>query len=169
MPLRRTALGPPCVKSGGLRRSRAAGFTMVELVIVMTLMAILTAVGMSRFADREPFAVQAAADQIVSSLRIAQATALAQRQNIFVAISASPVVLAVCLDAACTQPLNAPGGDAVWLSDAQNLSLSSAVSFNFDGGGAPSFASTLSFTVRSADGAVVSPAIVIEAVSGHVH
>jgi MSHA pilin protein MshC len=142
---------------------------MVELVVVMTIMAILTAVGMSRFADREPFAVQGAADQIVSSLRIAQATALAQRQNVYVVLGASPLQLQVCLDAGCAQPLNTPGGDAVWLSDVQNLRLSSGASFSFNGAGSPSFASALSFTVQSADGAVVSPAIVVEAVSGHVH
>lgn len=134
----------------------------------MTLLAILTAVGAARFADREPFAVQGMADQLRSGLRIAQATAIAQRQTVHVTLSASPLAMTVCLDAACSQPLSAPGGDGAWLQDAQGLTLSGNASFNFDGAGAPSLASSLSLTVRSADGATVSPALRVEAVSGHV-
>lgn len=157
--------GPP---SGGLRACGPRGFTLVELVIVMTLMAIITAVGMARFADREPFAVQGVADQLTSSLRIAQATAIAQRQTMYVTLTASPAAMSVCRDALCSQPIAAPG-DGAWLLDAQGLTLNSNASFNFDGGGLPSLAATLSLTVRSADGSVVSPAIRIEPVSGHVH
>ena len=174
MPLHALLRRPP---SGGLRRYGPSGlrphgqcgFTLVELVIVMTLMAIITAVGMARFGDREPFAVQGLADQLISSLRIAQASAVARRQNVYVTLTATPAAMTVCLDAACSQPLPAPGGDGAWLLEAQGLTLSAATSFSFDGAGAPSFTTPLSLNVRSADGSVVSPAIRIEAVSGHVH
>ena len=71
-------------------------------------MAVLAGVGMSRFADRDGFAVQGLADQIVSGLRVAQATAQAQRRDVYVSLTASPPALSVCLDVACAQPVNAP-------------------------------------------------------------
>ncbi len=145
------------------------GFTLVELVTVMTLMAILTAIGMSRFADREPFAVQGAADQIVSGLRLAQATAIARRAPVYVVLGVSPASFAVCQDALCTQPLPTPAGDNVWLSDASGLVLSSASSFYFSGAGAPSLVAALNIEVRTADGATVSQPVKVELVSGHVH
>ena len=73
-----------------MQRPLQRGFTLVELVVVMVLMAIITAVGMSRFASREPFAVQAVADQLMSGLRLAQATAIAQRRTIYLQLGATP-------------------------------------------------------------------------------
>ena len=142
---------------------------MVELVIVMLLMAVISAIGMSRFADREPFAVQGAADQLVSGLRLAQATAVAQRQAVYVVLTASPLALQVCLDAACTQPLPAPGGEAPWLTDVQGLRLVAGASFNFQPSGATSLASLLTLQVQSADGSVSSQPVKVEPGSGHVH
>jgi MSHA pilin protein MshC len=155
--------------SGGRSTCAQAGFTLVELVIVMTLLALLTAVGAARFADREPFAVQGMADQLRSGLRMAQASAIAQRRTVHVTLGASPLTMTVCLDAACSQPLPAPGGDGAWLQDAQGLTLSAGTSFSFDGAGTPSLASSLALSVRSADGATVSPPLRIEATTGHVH
>ena len=145
------------------------GFTIVELVVVMMLMAVITGVGMARFANREPFAVQGAADQVVSGLRLAQATAIAQRQTVYVLLGATPAALQVCLDVACTQALPAPGGEAPWLVDAQGLVLSAGAAFSFAPDGAPSFGSQLSLQVQSADGSATSNPIRVEPGSGHVH
>jgi hypothetical protein len=123
----------------------------------------------ARFSDREPFAIQGAADQLVSGLRLAQATAIAQRHTVHVALTASPAALSVCLDAACTQPLTTPAGDSIWLADAGDLKLSAAASFSFDPSGSPSLASTLQLQVLSADGSRSSPTLTVEAGSGHVH
>lgn len=143
------------------------GFTLVELVVVMLLMAVLATVSAARFADREPFAAQALSDQIVSGLRLAQATARARRETVHVQFSASPPALSVCLDAACAQPIEAPGGGA-WLVETDGLSLGGGSSFSIDAAGVPSLAAALTLQV-SASGGVTSKAIVVEAGSGHVH
>lgn len=166
----RTPRLPQRPPSGGLaacRRQR--GFTLVELVMVMMLVAVITAMSAARFADREPFAVQGAADQLVSGLRLAQATALAQRRAIHVVLKADPATLQVCFDAACRQPLTTPAGDNAWLADAAQLTLSNNAAFSFQPDGSTTLAAPLQLKVLGAAGSVASPAITVEAGSGHVH
>ncbi len=135
----------------------------------MMVIAVIAAVGMSRFADREPFAAQGLADQIVSGLRLAQATATARRSTVHVVLVADPPSMSVCLDAACTQPLRTPGGDLQWLAETQGLRLSRAATFSYDAGGIPSSGSAITLQVQTADGAFATPTLTLEPVSGHVH
>ena len=151
-----------------MQRNTARGFTLVELVVVMVLMAVITAVGMTRFVNRQPFAVQGVADQLMSGLRLAQATAIAQRRTLHLQLGSTPATLAVCLDVACTQTVAAPGGGA-WLVDTLDVNLAAALSFSFDASGAPSFAGAQTVQVSSSDGSSHAPPIVIEPLSGHVH
>jgi prepilin-type N-terminal cleavage/methylation domain-containing protein len=150
-------------------RTGTRGFTIVEMVVVMVLIGVFTAMGMARFADREPFAAQGVADQIVSGLRVAQATAVAQRRSVYVVFAASPPTMSVCLDAACTQPLVTPAGDATWLADTSGLTLSAAAAFNFGPDGAPSLASQLQLQVLGSGGSAASQLIKVETGSGFVH
>ena len=165
-----------CVEPRNFRQARLGsgprypnqGFTLVELVVVMVLMAVLTTVSLSRFGSREPFAVQSTADQLLSGLRLAQATAVAQRATLYVSLGADPASLSLCLDAPCTQPLPAPGGGP-WLEDASGVRLAAALAYSLNGRGEPSFVSAQTVQVSSVDGSVNAPPIRIEAVSGHVH
>lgn len=159
----RAPLSPPSPLSG------QRGFTLVELVIVMVIMAVIAALGMARFADREPFAVQGVADQLVSGLRVAQAMAVAQRRTVYIVIASTPPSMAVCLDAACTQPLTTPAGDAIWLADATGLHLNAAASFNFGPDGVPSLASTLQLQLLGDSGIATATTVTVEAGSGYVH
>lgn len=144
------------------------GFTLVELIVVMLLMAVLATVGFGRFADRQPFAVQSLADQLVAGVRTAQAMAMAQRRDVYVKLTASPPALAVCLDAGCSQPITPPGGDATWLSETQELQFSASPAFSFAASGAPSFAAALSVQVQNPGGVASPRTVTIEPVSGHV-
>ncbi len=151
-----------------MQRRTEHGFTLVELVVVMVLLAVISAVGMSRFASREPFAVQGVADQLVSGLRLAQATALAQRSTVYLQLGSTPASLTVCLDAGCSQPLSPPGGGA-WLIETQDVRLAAGLNFSLDPSGVPSFASAQTVQVSSTGGGNPAQPIVIEAGSGHVH
>lgn len=166
--LSRPLLDKPPLPSGRGGCRLEAGFTLVELVIVMLLMAVLATVGVGRFADRQPFAVQSLADQLVSGVRTAQALATAQRRDVYVRLTASPPALAVCLDAGCAQPVAPPGGDGLWLAETQELQFSAGPSFSFAASGAPSFASALSVQVQSTSGGATARTVTIEPVSGHV-
>jgi len=75
------------------------GFTMVELIVVMVLIGVLGAIGLSRFFDRRAFDASAAAEQSLAMLRYAQKLAIAQRRDVFVRFDGTNMRL--CYAAAC--------------------------------------------------------------------
>lgn len=145
------------------------GFTLVELVVVMVLLAVVASIGLGRMADREPFAAQALRDQLTSGLRVAQAAAQAQRRTVHVALAANPPVLTVCLDAGCTQPLKTPAGDVQWLSETAGLRLSAAASFRYAPDGSTDLGANLVLQVLGETGVATPQTLTVEAGSGYVH
>lgn len=94
-------------------RPGPAGFTIVELVMVMVVIGILGAVAGNRFFSNQVFEARAYADQAKALIRYAQKLAIAQNRNVYV--RSTPSGFAVCLDAgaACAAAANlaqAPGG-----------------------------------------------------------
>ncbi|TYQ19738.1 UNVERIFIED_ORG: MSHA pilin protein MshC [Zoogloea ramigera] len=98
----------------GTRPDRA-GFTMVELIMVMVLIGILGAVAGSRFFDREVFEARAYADQAKALIRYAQKLAIAQNRPVFV--RSTPAGFAVCFDLA----VNATSGARTVCNTAADL------------------------------------------------
>lgn len=171
---------------------RMRGFTLVELIAVMMLIGILSAVAVGRFMDRSPFDAVAFNDQATGLLRFAQKTAVAQNRNVYVRVNAGGVAL--CYTAGCEagNRVLAPGGsntntsttqaacaDPTWACEAppQQVSITPAVQFYFDpigkpfaaGDVAPTTASTftpLTLTVRA--GTAVR-SIIVEMETGYVH
>jgi MSHA pilin protein MshC len=62
--------------------NRQAGFTLVELVTVIVLVALLTAVAGPRFFDNQPFRERGYVDELASSLRYSQRVAIASGCNV---------------------------------------------------------------------------------------
>ncbi|NVM78527.1 MSHA pilin protein MshC [Duganella sp. SG902] len=87
-----------------------AGFTIVELVMVLVIMGILGAIGVSRFWDNSIFQNRAYADQARSIIRYAQKLAIAQNRPIFVITNGNS--FAVCSGPGCAanELVTAPGG-----------------------------------------------------------
>jgi MSHA pilin protein MshC len=85
-----------------------AGFTMVELIVILTVVGILAATALPRFFDRKLFDARAFADQAKSMVRYAQITAVAQNRPVFVRLNGASIAL--CFNAACTTPVLAPSG-----------------------------------------------------------
>jgi MSHA pilin protein MshC len=69
--------------------NRQAGFTLVELVTVVVLVALLTAVAGPRFFDNRPFQERGYVDELASALRYSQRVAIASGCNVRLRITAA--------------------------------------------------------------------------------
>ena len=76
-----------------LAGTRAAGFTMVELIMVIVIVGVLAAVAASRFFVRTGFDVAAFAEQVRAMARYAQKLAVAQNRVVWVTGTVDPDIL----------------------------------------------------------------------------
>jgi len=75
---------------------REAGFTLLELVVIITLIGILAVTVSSRFPREETFALQVAQQNVMSYLNLAQQLALSGQNNVrFEVRSATEVAVTV--------------------------------------------------------------------------
>lgn len=162
----------------GLHKSD--GFSMIELIMVMILMGILSAIAVSKFSGRIEFDGRGFFDQTIDMLRYAQKTAIAQRRDVYVQIDAASGN--VCLtfialeNAACTgsgssatNPLINPADQAWYKRTAPTgVTFSASTNFSFSALGRPTPASTQSITINST-GPVLIGVITVESETGYVH
>jgi MSHA pilin protein MshC len=73
----------------------SAGFTLIELIMVMVIVGILAIAVMPRFTDQSAFESRGFHDETLSLLRYAQKTAIAQRRTVCVALNATGVALTI--------------------------------------------------------------------------
>lgn len=74
--------------SGPAMPNKQRGFTLVELIMTMVILAILSAVALPRFLDSNAIQNRGAADQVKAALRYGQKMAIAQHRTLSVIISA---------------------------------------------------------------------------------
>jgi prepilin-type N-terminal cleavage/methylation domain-containing protein len=102
-------------------RAPQLGFTLPELVIVLVLLGVLTAVALPKLDGALAMRETAWRDQIVAALRHARSTAISHRRLVCATVASGSVQLAIATAhgaGTCTAALAAPDGSAAWAADA---------------------------------------------------
>lgn len=146
-------------------KARSTGFTLVELVAVISIMGILMAVAAPRFFSANTFASRGFRDDAAAFLRYAQKRAIALRGNVAVTVEASGLTLCNAAGAPCPVALPGPDGQTPYRSLTPNAVTlaSSRTSLLFDAQGRPDAALTLTITGDMAH------TVTVEAETGYVH
>lgn len=157
-------------------RFTSAGFTMIELVMVMVLAGILAVAIIPRFAKKSAFDERGFFDQSIDMVRYAQKVAIAQRRDVFVNVTANTICLTYVADTNCASVTQSEKvfsltpmpliTDQSWMKATAptGISFAAATSFSFSALGRPSAAAVISV---NSTGPVQT--ITVEAQTGYVH
>jgi MSHA pilin protein MshC len=150
---------------------RESGFTIVELVAVIVIMGIITAIAAPRFIGVDAFDARGSHGTLVSALRYAQKTAIAQRRNVFVNLNTVTRVVCLGYTNDCSSAVIDPSTQAAYSKTlSSNVTITASTTpIGFDGLGRPIPNATATFTIQNA----VVPAestrtITVEAETGYV-
>ena len=147
---------------------KARGFTLVELIVVITTLGVLSFVAFARLSSRADADAHGFAATLGSTVRYAQSIAIAQRRTVYVNVSGPEARVWACLDAAtpCAQPLSYPAGDAVDATAPAGIAVTSSASqFSFDALGRSSLPNSISIGVTAG---TASFGLTIEPETGYV-
>ena len=153
-----------------LRATRSHGFTLVELVIVISLMGILGAIAASRMLTSQGFASRGFYDEAQAVVRYAQKTAIAWHRTIVVCVAADNVSAISNTD--CNAPTYVPhpldASKPLKSTAPSGVTLSPTGSFSFDSGGRPSVpGTTITLVSTNTDDPVRQ--IIVAAETGYVY
>ena len=140
------------------------GFTLVEMMVVVMVLAVLAVVVLPRLGTTRDFDTLAFHDRALAAVRYAQKVAVAQNGEVHVVTADN--TLSLCFDAGCTTPVIDPAATgALNLVAPDGATLTSSVpSFRFDGLGRPS-TGPVTFTV----GGSPTRTFTVEQETGYVH
>jgi MSHA pilin protein MshC len=156
------------------------GFSLIELVAVMLLVGILSAVVIPRMASVSVYDTRGVRDDSISFLRFSQKIAIAQRRWVQVSGTGTGLQAHYCSGSLCSTSLGTCvlavadpiSGQPYQVVPPSNVTVSQPAAFYFDCEGRPVDAAgssipTLAVTVSSSDGQ--STGLTLEAETGYAH
>lgn len=149
------------------------GFTMMELITVIVLMGILSAVVLPRFTSRLEFEGRGFFNQTEAMIRYAQKTAIAQRRNVSVQIDNSAKLIcltysAASLNCAVEGVLNPHGTGFFSETAPANVNFNVTTTITFTALGRLAGNANVQVIVTQL-GAPDAGTITVEAATGYVH
>lgn len=146
-----------------------SGFTLVELITVIVVMSLLVGIGSARMVSSDTFDTRANLGMLVSTLRYAQKTAIAQHRTVYLKLDTTSRTASVCYDASCTSVLADPVSAGPYTQTySSNVSMSASQSvLGFDANGAPVPNANATYVVVNAKNAAQSNTVQVEAYTGY--
>lgn len=151
----------------GMRPARAAGVTLVELIVTMVLLGILAAVAIPHLSATQVYDQIGFSDRTLAILQYAQKSAVAMRRQVCASFSATSVTLTYSTafnPAACGPNLTGPSGENPYTVTATGTASYSGTptNFSFDPLGQASIPQVINF---AGGGRTVT----VEGDTGYVH
>ena len=142
-------------------RRGAAGFTLIELVVVIGIATILSALAFSRISTQS-FDTEGFANRAAAMVRYAQKIAISQRRTVVVVTTAGNIKLCYT-DSSCASAVHEPPGTNAFSYNAPSGVLLSVTSISFSALGKPGAGGTITVTGD------LARTITVEAETGYVH
>jgi MSHA pilin protein MshC len=151
---------------------RESGFTLVELVAVMVVTSIIASIAAPRFIGVDAFDARGSYSTLVSALRYAQKTAIAQRRYVYANVNVTSHIVCLGYTSSCSTTVIDPATQAAYSKTLSNnvTIIASTTPIGFDGLGRPVPNASATFTIQNA----IVPSesmrtITVEAETGYVH
>ena len=150
---------------------REYGFTIVELIAVLVIAGIVAAISAPRFVGVDAFEARGSYGTLVSALRYAQKTAVAQRRIVYANVNTASRTVCLGYTNSCSSAIIDPATQAAYSKTlSNNVTITATTTpIGFDGLGRPVPNATATFTIQNA----VVPSestrtITVEAETGYV-
>ncbi len=141
------------------------GFTLVELITTLVIVAVLAVYAAPRFLGSTIFQSRGFSDQVQASLRYAQKVAIAQHHTVCVNITGNnTLALTLSVTNPCDTILPSLSGGAKYEINAPSGIVVANASFTFNAIGRPSALQSIAVT-----GGGMTTTIIVEAETGYVH
>lgn len=137
------------------------GFTMIELIVVIAIISIISAMAIPRFANTVTFKQRTSFDQVLFITKLAQKTAIAQRRNIYITQQSNTLILCYNNTIPCPNNQTVTLQGQTITANLQNVSTTIPSGLNFNSSGIVSI-SPINFLVGT-------QIIYIEGTTGYVH